>query len=40
MASEIGGTMIAQYRKAMDVLHRACLFVAGTCLVVITLIIP
>ena len=24
----------------MDVLHRACLFVAGTCLVVITLIIP
>jgi TRAP-type C4-dicarboxylate transport system permease small subunit len=32
--------MIAQYRKAMDALHRACVFVAGTCLVVITLIIP
>ena len=32
--------MIAQYRKAMDALHRACVFVAGACLVVITLIIP
>jgi TRAP-type C4-dicarboxylate transport system permease small subunit len=32
--------MVAQYRKAMDVLHRACVFTAGACLVVITLIIP
>ena len=32
--------MKAQYIRAMDVLHRACLFVAGACLVVITLIIP
>jgi TRAP-type C4-dicarboxylate transport system permease small subunit len=32
--------MIAQYIRAMDVLHRACLFVAGACLVIITIIIP
>jgi TRAP-type C4-dicarboxylate transport system permease small subunit len=32
--------MKAAYFRAMDALHRACLFVAGACLVVITLIIP
>ena len=32
--------MKAQYIRVMDALHRACLFVAGACLVVITLIIP
>ncbi len=32
--------MKAQYIRAMDALHRACVFVAGTCLVIITLIIP
>ncbi len=32
--------MKALYIRAMDALHRACLFLAGTCLVVITLIIP
>src|SRR4051794_26181538 len=32
--------MKAQYIRAMDVIHRGCLFVAGACLVVITLIIP
>jgi TRAP-type C4-dicarboxylate transport system permease small subunit len=32
--------MIEKYILAMDVLHRVCLFVAGVCLVVITLIIP
>jgi TRAP-type C4-dicarboxylate transport system permease small subunit len=32
--------MIAGYIKLMDAIHAACLFVAGTCLVVITLIIP
>lgn len=32
--------MKAQYIRAMDHLHRACLFVAGLCMVVITLIIP
>lgn len=32
--------MKAQYVRAMDGLHRACLFVAGSCLVIITLIIP
>jgi TRAP-type C4-dicarboxylate transport system permease small subunit len=30
----------AHYIRAMDALHRGCLFVAGVCLVVITLIIP
>ena len=32
--------MLAAYVRAMDVLHRLCMIVAGTCLVVITLIIP
>jgi TRAP-type C4-dicarboxylate transport system permease small subunit len=32
--------MKAQYIRAMDAIHRACLFVAGCCLVVIVLIIP
>jgi len=32
--------MKAQYIHAMDVLHRACVIVAGTCLVIITIIIP
>ena len=32
--------MKAQYFRLMDALHRACLFAAGVCLVVITLIIP
>jgi TRAP-type C4-dicarboxylate transport system permease small subunit len=32
--------MKAQYIRAMDVIHNACLFVAGCCLVVITIIIP
>ena len=32
--------MQASYVAAMEVLHRLCMFVAGVCLVVITLIIP
>ena len=32
--------MRAQYFQAMDVIHTGCLFVAGACLVIITLIIP
>src|SRR5215475_2905020 len=32
--------MKASYIRAMDGLHQACLFVAGACLVIITLIIP
>jgi TRAP-type C4-dicarboxylate transport system permease small subunit len=32
--------MKAQYVRAMDGLHQACLFLAGSCLVIITLIIP
>lgn len=32
--------MKAQYIRAMDAVHRACLLVAGTCLVVITVIVP
>lgn len=32
--------MMARYIRAMDALHRACLFIAGTSLVIITLIIP
>ncbi|MEJ0076419.1 MAG: TRAP transporter small permease [Alphaproteobacteria bacterium] len=32
--------MKAQYIRAMDVIHRGCLIVAGACLVIITLIIP
>jgi len=30
----------AQYIRAMDALNNACLFVAGSCLVIITLIVP
>src|SRR5918998_1697047 len=32
--------MKAQYSRAMDLLHRFCMIIAGACLVVITLIIP
>lgn len=32
--------MLAAYSRAMDVLQRACMIVAGICLVIITLIIP
>jgi TRAP-type C4-dicarboxylate transport system permease small subunit len=32
--------MKAQYIRAMDAVHGACLFVAGACLVVITVIVP
>ena len=32
--------MLARYIRAMDALNRACVFVAGACLVVITVIIP
>ena len=32
--------MKAQYIRAMDAIHRVCLVVAGTCLVIITLIVP
>ena len=32
--------MKAQYIRAMDVLHRACVIVGGTCLVIITIAIP
>ena len=32
--------MKARYIRAMDAVHSACLFVAGACLVVITLIVP
>jgi len=32
--------MKARYIRAMDALHRACLFIAGACLVLITLIVP
>ncbi|MGB8141077.1 MAG: TRAP transporter small permease subunit, partial [Pseudolabrys sp.] len=32
--------MKEKYIRAMDVLHRACVIAAGTCLIVITLIIP
>ena len=32
--------MKTHYVRAMDAVHRACLFFAGACLVVITLIIP
>jgi TRAP-type C4-dicarboxylate transport system permease small subunit len=32
--------MLAHYTKAMDALHTACVFIAGACLVIITLIIP
>jgi TRAP-type C4-dicarboxylate transport system permease small subunit len=32
--------MKQQYVRAMDAVHNACLFVAGSCLVIITLIVP
>ena len=32
--------MKAHYIRAMDAIHAACLFVAGACLVVITIIVP
>src|SRR5688500_9024896 len=32
--------MKAQYFRAMDVIHRGCVIVAGACLVIITIIIP
>lgn len=32
--------MKSRYIQAMDAIHNACLFVAGLCLVVITLIVP
>ena len=32
--------MKAHYIRAMDAIHTACLFVAGSCLVIITLIVP
>src|SRR6266536_4598899 len=32
--------MKAQYIRAMDAIHDACLFVAGACLVIITIIVP
>jgi TRAP-type C4-dicarboxylate transport system permease small subunit len=32
--------MKAQYIRAMDAIHGACLFVAGACLVIITIIVP
>ena len=32
--------MLAAYVRAMDVLQRACMIIAGACLVVITIIIP
>ena len=32
--------MTALYVRAMDEVHRACLFVAGLCLVIIVVIIP
>ena len=32
--------MKAQYIRAMDAIHNACLFVAGACLVIIVLIVP
>src|SRR5215813_8243600 len=32
--------MKSQYIRAMDAIHQACLFTAGACLVIITLIVP
>lgn len=32
--------MRAHYFRAMDAIHQACLFIAGACLVIITIIIP
>jgi TRAP-type C4-dicarboxylate transport system permease small subunit len=36
----MGDKMKAKYFQFMDELHRACLFVAGSCLVIIVMIIP
>ena len=36
----LGERMKANYFRLMDTLHRACLIIAGACLVTITLIIP
>src|SRR4249919_3694964 len=39
--SRAGGTRMKQcYTRAMDGIHGGCLFVAGACLVVITVIVP
>src|SRR6187402_472266 len=35
-----GPAMLAVYSRLMDAVQRACMIIAGTCLVVITLIIP
>src|SRR5471030_2309976 len=35
-----GGHMTANYRRAMDTLYFACVFVAGTALVLISAVIP
>jgi TRAP-type C4-dicarboxylate transport system permease small subunit len=35
-----GGRMKQQYTRAMNALHALCMTIAGTCLVIITLIIP
>ena len=32
--------MKAHYIRAMDAIHQACLFIAGSCLVIITIIVP
>ena len=32
--------MVAQYVRAMNVINGACVFIAGACLVIITLIVP
>src|SRR5262245_3502940 len=40
MTGEEGGAVKANYIRLMDALNRACVFVAGACLVVITVIIP
>src|SRR5262249_27447524 len=32
--------MKAQYIRAMDAIHQACVFIAGSCLVIITIIVP
>ena len=34
------GIVKAQYIRAMDAINNACLFIAGACLVIITLIVP
>ena len=39
-ALPIGTRVRASYIRAMDALHRACVFTAGACLVIITIIVP